>query len=399
MNKIGMSVLALVIAAGLLAGGGPARAQTWQKTAGTAYTYTYASFEESAPEDIADALAREGLDPGSVVCGAVRRTDGGEKTAAPFHEIALLAVERGGERTLVGAWRPDGEWRIQDLGAKLLKQDRAFRILFKEGIGEPVYVEYAGDVTERYGFWQGFSETELWTLAQYQREAANGDGCQIALEYGEGGFRISAIDAGWGEGESHPVNWIGWTAYMDGLPDFPTTPEAARALAESSWAGMDGTDLCMLYGSVNLRAKPTGSSPSLGRYDAGTLAHRLGELPGRDAPWVHVRVGDTEGYVSGIYVRMPRTAGYCEALWHSPLPLARADAPAALRAQPALGAQEKARLDAGALMQVMGRTEDGWLHVSVPQGTPGWEMDADAPSGYVRADEMTQGTAASLALD
>lgn len=94
-----------------------------------------------------------------------------------------------------------------------------------------------------------------------------------------------------------------------------------------------------------------------------------------------------------------KTAGYCEALWHSPLPLARADALAALRAQPALGAQEKARLDAGALMQVMGRTEDGWLHVSVPQGTPGWEMDADAPSGYVRADEVTQGTAAGLALD
>lgn len=376
MRRTSRMSLCLALCLALLLAAAPALAQTetW----------------EEVPENLISPLRDAGYDPADALCGASQKRPG-------LATYTLVALKSGQGRTLVGITETVYGWQVEALGEKMLLPGRDFRILFKEGERSPVFVEYApiGGVIERYGFWPSFNG--LWVVERYERELADGTGTLITNEYGTG-FCTGALGENLWDNPVYPANWIGWARYLDGVEVFPTTVEAVRTLADASWQRFDKSDLVMLYGSVNLREKPTGGSKSLGRYFAGALAHKLGEKPGKDAPWVHVRVGEVEGYVSGVYVRTPCTGAYVEALWHTPLPLARMNGSVTLRREPSDASDALAVLDAGALAQVMGETDDGWLHVSVPGGEPGWEMDADAPTGYVRQSEVTQGTAVTLGI-
>lgn len=371
---------------------------------GPVYAWRYFHFEGEVPEVLMQPLREAGYDPQTVLCGALRkavRSSPAATTAADrLMDVALLAIDRGDAVTLVGMVASEGEhYRFVDLGEKMLLKDRDFRILFRrQGNQRDLMVEYAPQdgVTERYFFRPGVDVRELWAVEGYEREAADGSGYRIVNEYAVDGFAVLPLGAHPFDVPATPANWIGLAAYMDDIADFPTTEAAVKQRIEESWQGLENTDIVMLYGDVNLRERPTGSSASLGCYHTGTLAHELGQERGRETAWIHVRVGGREGYVSGVYVRRPRAADWPEALWHTPLPMARTNAAVTLRALPGRSEAAVDELPAGALLRVMAGERDGWLHVSVPQGDVGISMDVDDPAGYLPAADVTFVSAVTL---
>lgn len=381
------TLTAWLLALALALGCAPGLAQSREETCATV-------FETEAPSLLLPALEALGYAPGDVRRGALW-----EYTPCVY---ALIALERDGVRTLAGAVLDlDGVWRTENLGAKMLLPGRDFRIVFRNPVGArpAIYVEYAplNGVTERYGFsyeyWL-YGEV-LWRVDSYQREEADGDGYAIT-RYPYEGFCMRSLDEpdSPSSGERVPACWTGFCAYIDGAASFPTTWEQALTLAKSSMRPYAGGDWVLLYGNVSLREQPTGRSESLGRYH-GALARRLGEKPGRDAPWVHVSVGGVEGYVSGVYAIPVGTAEFLQSTCRCPIPWARADAPTSLCDSP--GGPVAARLAQGAMMYVMGKTDTGWLHVTLPSdGVMRCQMDLDGQSGYVRAQDVTVGSAATL---
>ena len=385
MRKLTAWLLALALTLGCA----PGLAQSREETCATV-------FETEAPSLLLPALEALGYAPGDVRCGALW-----EYTPCVY---ALIALERDGVRTLAGAVLDlDGVWRTENLGEKMLLPGRDFRIVFHNPVAArpDIYVEYAplNGVTERYGFsYEWFYSDVLWRVDSYQREEADGSGYAIT-RYPYEGFCMRALDEpdDPSSGKSLPACWTGFCAYIDGAASFPTTWEQALALAESSMRPYTGGDWVLLYGTVNLREQPTGRSKSLGRYH-GALARRLDETPGRDAPWVHVSVGGVEGYVSGVYAVPAGTGEFLQKTLQCPIPWAHADAPTSLCASP--GGPAAAQLAQGAMMYVMGETDTGWLHVTLPSdGVMRSQMDLDGQSGYVRARDVTVGSAATLNKD
>ena len=375
-------------------------AETWVEDTGAVYVWRYTTFEQEAPPELAQALQDAGF---GVVRGAVRTSEpAGADVPANImpDDIALVAAQGPQGLTLLGMWRSMGQpWKHVELGGKMLLEGRGFTITFSRQNTrlDPVWVEYPTEDggVERYGFWWGVEYDDMWTLECYEREAADGSGLRISNAYSDGGFRVSGPRPSHGEGTVYPANWIGWTAYMDSITEYPTTEEAARALADRSWQGLDGRDVALLYGNVNLRERPTGSSRSLGKY-RGAVVHVLGQEPGREFQWLKVSVGGVEGYVSANYARFPRTEDYHLNLWHGPLPLARLETDAVLRPSPSGSAQAVRTLAAGDMLQVLCRRDDGWLHVALYSGS--WQMDPDAQCGYVKESEVTVGSAVSLGV-
>lgn len=164
------------------------------------------------------------------------------------------------------------------------------------------------------------------------------------------------------------------------------TADEARWLEEESRAAFEGTDLCLIWG-VNLREEPTSRSRSLGRYHLA-LAQVLGWEPGAETAWHHVRVGDTQGYVSGGYVSFPANWPDFAYRASSPCPVTTAAAGSRLMADMD-GGGALCVLEAGERLLVLAETEDGWLHVFVPEDEPDDTLDQPGTYGYLRREDVT----------
>jgi hypothetical protein len=169
--------------------------------------------------------------------------------------------------------------------------------------------------------------------------------------------------------------------------EFPTSYQAAARWAEASWAGVLADGRSLIWGA-NLRQRPTGSSPSLGKYVVA-MAEVLDQQPGKIWPWVKVRIGETVGWVSGNYVAAPenrqRFAAHCGGVEG-----AVASAPVRLYRQPDMSAPS-VEVPQGSWMQVLAETADGWLHVLVTGDGPDLRPEARGAYGYVRADAVERG--------
>ena len=138
---------------------------------------------------------------------------------------------------------------------------------------------------------------------------------------------------------------------------------------------------------VNLRGKPTSNSNSLGKYSVKVQV--LGTQNGARAPWVHVRFGDTEGWVSGDYfvdgsnydIRFFGSFVSCD-------PFARADEEIAIYTT--AGGTEKMRISAGTMMHVFHQDGD-WLHVIIPDREINWQTNWNGTYGFVHRDDVTVG--------
>ena len=370
-----------------------ALAKSWVEDTSMRYDYRYTEFAGDVPQDFAQALADWGYDPADVVCGALREPVPLDEQA--FASIALLGIRTESGVTLVGGARNGvWPWAFYELGEKMIFQDRPFRVVFPSSNRLCLAFDAADGAEERYALWWGMGDPSMWVVERYEREYADGSGYVIDNMYGSGGFRVAPLNAQPDEGTLYYANWAGWTTWMNSLADFPTTEEAAREKAEASWQAIDGRDIVMLYGNVNLRTEPTTRSHSLGRYRDCALACRL-DVQGE---WYRVRVGGVEGWVHSNYAREPRTQMWQLTLYHGPLSFGLIPAQNVLRAQPSANADAVANLPAGSMTRVIAETDDGWLHVVLAEDNR-CEMNPDAVGGYVRASEVMEGSASWHGLE
>ncbi len=374
-----------------------AQTKTWDVQDGHTSFFRATTFEEDIPPELRKALDENGFSGQPASRGAMLQSVSAEDQSIPW-TLALVALETGEGPVLVSVEQfQESAWILEPLGAKVLLPGRAFTLTLSDvggsgysDLGQRFSIVYASPEggAESYGLWKGWGP---WYVQSYASVDERGKGYAIVNRYPFYGFRLIDLPLQ-GNTEASPFcpAYVPlWLSHMNAITDFPTSFEEALRVSEESWKRFDGTDLAMAYGQVNLRETASTASKSLGQYGSGTLVHVLGQEAGKDAPWYHVRVGNVEGWMSGVYVKFPKAEDFAEALWHTPLTTAMANGPCTLMASPEANAAALTTLAPDAEMHVMGVTADGWLHVMVPPGPIGWEMDVDGLSGYVRAGDVS----------
>ena len=171
--------------------------------------------------------------------------------------------------------------------------------------------------------------------------------------------------------------------YID-VTAFPRTEEDCKAASEESPGIPEGYGIAS---TVHLRAEPSSHAKDLGMYRAGTLVEVLDILPGSEFPWLRVRIGQAEGYMSGNYVAYQNNEDPNQRIMT--LGMAKTKGGTALRENTNLFAKTLADLPAGAVVRVLAETGN-WLHVSVPENADDWLMRPDERSGYVKANAVVQ---------
>lgn len=357
-------------------------------------TYDGADF----PADVLQALADNGLSgyaPENGVTLSTRFDTRPEMKDAEW-DVAVCVLVKDNVRWLaVLESRQGGAWKLGLISSRAILQDRAYTLdsnMRYDNNSQSFDFSYpcADGTTEIYHLRWGFSDHSLWHVECYDHVDAAGKGVRIVCSYGEGyGYTVSSLPQKAEKYFNEPKTF--YPCYMPvyfnwaGIEDFPTTEKQAKALSESSLATYPAGRV-YLWGGVNLREKATTQSRSFGQYNAGTLAEVLSTSPGKDAPWYHVKVGSAEGYVSGVYASTPADEWFWKHLWHGPLPVAETLSACELR--DASRTQSVMQLPAGTVMQVMGRTDDGWLHVMIPREGLQWQMDIDGTDGYVHESDV-----------
>lgn len=342
-------------------------------------------FEGTMPDDVA-AIFAPLLRPGDVlICGSRMRVFGKNATEARLDTL-LLAVRREGAVLLMGAFEMDGCFEICLETDSFIPPDCAFDItVLPEEHGEDWGMDAShailcGDEIFRITVWNG-GQLELAYLEQ-----KHSDGTRTIVEAQLSVMRSFTLRNGVCEHGGY--RWCSFPRRLSAwqMQDFPRNAQEVQQYADAHQPVL-GEHQAYISG-VNLREKPTGSSRSLGMYSARVEV--LDSQPGAQVPWYHVRVGDTQGWVSGDYLidgSRPDVRLY--GVSQATRLFARADEETALRRAP--DGETFAELLPGATMYVIAENE-GWLHVIVPrEGGAKAIVDWDGVYGYVRADEVVQG--------
>ena len=346
--------------------------------------YTCADFDAEMPDDVAEifsSLMREGDE---VICGSRGQARNNRLEEMRWDTI-LMAVRREGKVLLLGAYKRDGDWEACVETDSFIPADMSFDITYlpeEKGENWLISAEHAivcGNESYRIEVLPRGRVSWIY----YTKE--NPDGSKYHMEADSCGlsyFQIwngQKLDYGY-ERCSLPTVLTAWT--MDTIPKNQMDQKIWAADHQPFVNSGEGY-IC----GVNLRTKPTGSSDSLGKYSAKVKV--LGKQPGTQAPWVHVRFGDTEGWVSGDYfvdgskydIRFFGSFVSCD-------PFARADEEIGLYTT--AGGTDKMRIPAGTLMHVFHQDED-WLHVIIPDREINWQTNWNGIYGFVHRDDVTVG--------
>ncbi len=334
------------------------------------------TFQQDVPGEIRQLLDSHGYARAQVLCGGAVLPD---RTGdlSPDWDLAVLIAELDGRRQFIGLQWLDsaGDFvlNVYDIQGLDLDQVTAVEPTVK---GVELFRRLFGLRMEDGGLYQvyaGFGTS--WRLFRYVSPA----GEEIGLLGGElsfGGERRYVVA---GNRLDDPRTFA----------EFPTSCEAAARWAEASWAGVLADGRALIWGA-NLRQQPTGTSQSLGKYVVA-MGEMLDQQPGKQYPWIQVRIGETVGWVSGLYVATPedrqRFAAHCSGAAY-----AAASGAAVLFRQPDAAAASVA-LPEGTFMQVLAETEDGWLHVLVTGDSPDLRPEAAGAYGYVRAEAVERASA------
>ncbi|MBR4080435.1 MAG: SH3 domain-containing protein [Clostridia bacterium] len=349
--------------------------------------YVVETFSGAAPEVLRPALDASPFVADEILQGALLRTyyfkyDG--KQDVLNDQAALLAVRHEERTVLLGAARIGGEWVVRMQSETFLRDGEDFRITAMPNKTKKAFNVF---LTVVYGDEQYFiasgSPDQPWMLKSYRHQYEDGTAETVSYEYGLIAYQRTRTDAPAEQVSFHCV----LPAYLE-TADADQLPHSRQALEQ--WAQAHPIELAAdeaYMGGANLRKEPTGSSRSHGQYLTPVRVKVLGQAPGQDFPWYNVRVGNTEGWVSGayFYTKETDTTNLCMAVNHMQ-PVARLRKSAQLLSSP--GGEAIAALPAETEMHVL-VISGSWAQVVLPRGELGWHADWEGTFGYVPLSSLT----------
>ncbi|MGN0778901.1 MAG: SH3 domain-containing protein [Aristaeellaceae bacterium] len=372
--------LACVLALLMLTGS--ACAESYTVTTDSTWAYAVTLFEGSLPTALQAAVDKTPF-AGDAVMQGVMLVEYHQQTNMLNRQIALAAVNHGGTPMLIGFTDPTPE------------QDNRLVAMNDASVNDGWVCQPVSETLLREG--------QPFTLAAVQNDVTTMGHPYPALCYGEEQFILTASNAGiW--------RLLGYTdgtvfldcqytpicAYTSDRPQqvmpcyasflaedmdgdtFPTTVEAARAYAQAHPDPVTATQAVCL--GANLRVKPTTRSDSLGMLQKGVVAEVLGYE--NQGSWTHVRIGDTEGFVSTTYLHLgnlPREE------IRLPLRVCCLNGDTALLETP--NGDAAVTLPDGTVLTVLVQSQTGWMYVLLPDDPSLWPMDTQGQYGWIRSDQ------------
>jgi len=218
-------------------------------------------------------------------------------------------------------------------------------------------------------------------------------GSRLYMDCDHGAFMLrkeapDGMDETLAKASAVPDRLAAWTA--DALPK---TAESLYAFERAYPVELNDDEAYIT--SVNLRESATGKSKTWGEYTAKVKL--LAQKPGNDAPWFNVRVGNLEGWASGVYVHGKNTGdrrnAYRAAVAVYPVGKTKTET----ELLDAHGGNAIMQLNSDSYVHVLGE-RDGYLHVIVPRGELSWQTDWDGTYGFVRREDIIVGISRTDAI-
>jgi len=374
-------IICLLLASGLMLGMSmPGWAQTYELEAGTNGYFVCEDFDSEMPQMAKGIFGSLIWEHDEVLCGTLFQEHYRNSPGKVNRGGALMAVKRDGKILLMSAKGDEGQWNAGIETDSFLPPDAEFSITTtgRESVYVHLTILYRDTAYE-------IRTTSTGGAYLYEYSWTDETGKALRMDCHDGEFRLCE-EGDWPyaileEGKAVPSRLSAWTA--DALPK---TAEDIRAFEEKYPLQIEG-DEAFITG-VNLRERATGESASWGKYFAKVQV--LGEQPGKQNPWVHVRMGDLEGWVSGNYVHGQGKGDQMHVYDAAVMvhPVGRAKTETELLQMPSSDAVMQ--LEAGTYVHVLGE-RDGHLHVIVPRGELNWQTDWKGTYGFVRAADMAVG--------
>jgi len=282
----------------------PAQAETYVYSNEDALNIYYEceDFGGALPDALAGVFDRRLRQGGEILCGTLRMTRYHSEPGVVQGRDALLALRRDGMILLLGACQEDGLWRCAVETDSFFSPGERFDVTVLPEHGQSGGFRGASLalVCGEEEFRVTVQEDGGIRLKQYRAPCA--DGSELRIDVNAGSLRARRTKDGI-EQESGAAAGV----ISDRLCGFTKDAFPKSCAQVNTWKGEGPVvlreDEVVIFG-VNLREKPTGESHSQGRYTA--KARVLGREEGPSAPWYQVSIGDTTGWVSGVYVLWPQ---------------------------------------------------------------------------------------------
>lgn len=359
---------------------GAACAKTYELECGSNGYFVCEDFQSEMPkmaEEIFGGFVREGDE---MLCGTLFEEHYRNSPGKVNRGGALMAVKREGKILLMSANGDEGRWNAGIETDSFLPPDAQFSVTTTGG--ENVYAHltilYRDGAYEMRTLGNGGAYLYAYSWTDEMGKALHMDcenGKFSLREEGDWPYTILA------EGRAMPDRLAAWTA-----DTLPKDTAGIRAFEETYPIKLNDDEAYIT--SVNLRERATGQSDTWGKYTAKVQI--LDQKSGNSAPWFRVRVGNLEGWVSGVYVHGLNDRDQWSVYSASVMihPVGRMKTETMLWRMP--GGEAAMQLPADTYVHVLGE-RDGWLHVIVPNGELTWRTDWDGTYGFVKAEDMAVG--------
>ncbi len=310
-----------------------------------------------------------------VICGAWV-----PKATPVSQDCVLAAVERRDRILLVGGVKTDSGWKKSILSDCFFRENQDFSIVGLKLVNPDDDSRFRVYPAVAYGneyFCIAITDTGEFFFARYIRLEADGSVYDASLSSGYlqvtqtsgNGFQLLLSEPIMNPGRLDIVTASG----------FPTN--AADTAEYVKKYPVTLPDNHVIIQGVNLRKEATGKSKSLGIYDFA-LAEYLGEKDGAEVPWVHVRIGKTEGWVSSRYVRRSVTEISESVSWLA-MKIGGVDGETTL--YDTLDSSSGISISLPCCMYILADCGSRY-HVLIPSTGFGWPIDWNGAYGYVPKD-------------
>lgn len=238
----------------------------------------------------------------SVISGTVCITRYRSQPESMLSADALVAIKREEKILLLGAGYRDGVWRSAVETDQFFAPGQRFDVTCLPAHG------YSGGFTGASpalvcGGEEFIVSVRADASVFLERYCVScPDGSKLSIRAGGGSLHASRMLDGIEQESGSAIGIFGgrlrsWT--------YDAFPKSCAQVKEMEGMGMPefAEGEAFIFG-VNLRERPTGQSPSLGKYTA--IVRVLDRAEGTHAPWYQVQWEDKTGWVSGDYVLWPQ---------------------------------------------------------------------------------------------